>query len=122
MVHNNHGIIVSGQGRVESENIIIGDDTTISQFNLDSREDKKAIVAQAIQELLRALNEHSADIDNKEDVVEVVQKIDEEVKKQKPSKLTLEGLLSAIKNVVEPVTEVLQKVNLLKVAISTLFL
>jgi translation initiation factor 2B subunit (eIF-2B alpha/beta/delta family) len=78
----------------------------------------KADLAKAITDLLKAVESHRSQVADYDEVTEAVGKIAEEVKKEQPSKLTLKGLLSAVKESVSSVTEVVEKVGLLQKAIS----
>lgn len=114
-------MIVSG-GNVNADQIAVGDGAQAikSTYRLtDELEDRgKNDLAVAIRDLLKSLEAHKARISNYDEVTTAVEKITEEVKKEKPSKLTLKGLLSAVKESVSSVVEIVEKIGSLQKAIS----
>lgn len=121
MSQNNEGIIVSG-GTFSAGQIAVGQGAQAIQttYNLASelQAEGKVDLAQAITELIKVLEAHRPQVADYDEVTQAVQQIAEEVKKEQPSKLTLKGLLSALKESVGDVVEIVQKVGLLQKAIT----
>ena len=123
MSQDNEGIIVSG-GTFSADQVVVGKgaqaiQTTYnlaSEFQAEGKED----LAKAIKELLTSLEDHRHQIADYDEVSQAVQQIAEEVKKEQPSKLTLKGLLNAVKESVGSVVEIVQKVGLLQKAIAVI--
>lgn len=121
MSQNNEGIIVSG-GTLSAGQIAVGQGAQAIQttYNLASelQAEGKVDLAQAITELIKVLEAHRPQVADYDEVTQAVQQIAEEVKKEQPSKLTLKGLLSALKESVGDVVEIVQKVGFLQKAIA----
>jgi uncharacterized protein YqeY len=121
MSQNNEGIIISG-GNFSAGQVAVGKgaqaiQTTYnlaSEFQAEGKED----LAKAITELLTSLETHRPQVADYDEVSQAVQQIAEEVKKEQPSKLTLKGLLNAVKESVGSVVEIVEKVGLLQKAIA----
>jgi uncharacterized protein YqeY len=120
MNQNNEGIIVSG-GTFSAGQVAVGKGAQAIQttYNLaiEFQAEGKTDLAQAMTALLTALEVHRPQIADYDEVSQAVQQIAEEVKKETPSKLTLKGLLSAVKESVGSVVEIVEKVGLLQKAI-----
>lgn len=123
MAEHNEGIIITG-GSFTAEQVATGQNAqaikTVYTIADELRNTNKEQVAVALEDLLKAIQAHSDSITDEPEVVQAVQQIAEEVKKEKPSKLTLKSLLDGIKQVVEPLTDVVQKVVTLRGAIALL--
>lgn len=120
MNQNNEGIIVSG-GTFSAGQVAVGKGAQAIQttYNLASefQSEGKTDLVQAMTALLTALETHRPQIADYDEVSQAVQQIAEEVKKETPSKLTLKGLLGAVKESVGSVVEIVEKVGLLQKAI-----
>jgi uncharacterized protein YqeY len=121
MSQNNEGVIVSG-GNFNAGQVAVGKgaqaiQTTYSLANEFQSEGKEDL-AKAITELLTSLESHRPQIADYDEVSQAVQQVAEEVKKEQPSKLTLKGLLNAVKESVGSVVEIVEKVGLLQKAIA----
>lgn len=119
----NQGIYVSG-GSLNSEQIVIGDNASVSKSIVDSTErlyelDQES-VAEAIKALVEAIQDNSNNLANTKEILGIVESIAEEVVKDKPNKLTLQAMLDALKKVVDPFTAIVQKLTTLKGAIAAL--
>jgi hypothetical protein len=123
MSQNNEGIIVSG-GNFSAGQVVVGKGAQAIQttYNLanEFQSEGKEDLAKAITDLLTSLETHRLQIANYDEVSQVVQQIAEEVKKEQPSKLTLKGLLNAVKESVGSVVEIVEKVGLLQKAIAVI--
>jgi translation initiation factor 2B subunit (eIF-2B alpha/beta/delta family) len=121
MSGHNEGINVSG-GSLNAGQIAVGLGAQAIQntYNLANQleESGKSEVAQAITELLKALEADSNKVTDKEEVTQAVQQVAEEVQKEKPNKFTLKGLLSTLKESVGSVAEIAEKVTILQKAIA----
>lgn len=118
---NNEGMIVSG-GSIHAEQIAVGEGAQAikTTYGLtDELENQgKEDLAAAIRELLKSLEANKAKISDYGDITDAVEKITEEVKKEKPSKLALKGLLNAVKESVGSVVEIVEKIGSLQKAIA----
>lgn len=121
MNSNNDGIIISG-GSFNAEQVAVGQGAQAikTTYNLarELENDSQQELAQAIKELLQALEAHQPDIDDYDEVSQAVQQITEEVQKEQPSKLTLKALLNGVKESVGSIVEIVEKVSLLQKAIA----
>ena len=102
--------VAVGQGAQAIQNIY----NIASQLKAGGKEE----VAQAITELLKALEANSNRISDKEEIAQTVQQVAEEAQKEKPNKLTLKGLLGGLKDSIGFVTEITEKIAVLKKAIA----
>ena len=120
MKSGNEGIYISG-GSLNADQIAVGKGSTAIKNiygSVQSLEDSgKQDVATAVRDLITVLEQCSDQIKDKQEIIEAIQQVAEEADKESPSKVSLKGLLSGIKNVVDPITEVAQKVTALRVAI-----
>jgi len=118
---NNKGMIVSG-GSVNADQIAVGEGAqaikTTYRLTDELENQGKKDLAIAIRELVQSLEANKSQISDYDDVTDAVEKITEEVKKEKPSKLTLKGLLGAVKESVGSVVEIVEKIGSLQKAIS----
>ncbi|MGI0494900.1 hypothetical protein ACN4EG_24210 [Alkalinema pantanalense CENA528] len=123
MTENNQGIVVTG-GSLTGGSIAVGQNAQAIQtvYNLasDLQAEGKPDIAQALKDLLQAIEIHGADLEDREELTQVVQQIAEELKKEKPSKITLKGLLGGVKDAVGTVVEIAEKVGALQGAIGLL--
>jgi uncharacterized protein YqeY len=122
MSQNNEGIIVSGGNFIGAGQVAVGKGAQAIQttYNLASefQSEGKEDLAKAITELLTSLETHRPQVADYDEVSQAVKQIAEEVKKEQPSKLTLKGLLNAVKESVGSVVEIVEKVGLLQKAIA----
>lgn len=121
MSQNNEGIIVS-DSTFSAGQVTVGKGAQAIQttYNLASelQSEGKEDLAKAITELLTSLEAHRPQISDYDEVSQTVQHIAEEAKKEQPSRLTLKGLLSAVKGSVGSIVEIVEKVGLLQKAIA----
>lgn len=121
MSGHNEGINISG-GSLNAGQIAVGRGAQAIQntYNLANQleEAGKSEVAQAITELLKALEANSNKVADKEEVTQAVQQVAEEVQKEKPNKFTLKGLLSSLKESLGSVAEIAGQVTVLQKAIA----
>jgi hypothetical protein len=109
MNQNNEGIIVSG-GSFNANQVSVGHNSQAIQATYTIADDLKRSgkdeVAAALRALLKALGDHGSKVTSLDEVVQAVQQIAEETKKEKPNKITLKSLLDGIRDVVKPVAEI----------------
>lgn len=120
MNQHNEGIIVSG-GTFTGEQVAVGKasqaiKTTYNLANEFEAEGKESL-AKALADLLTSIEVHRLQLADYDEVSQAVQQIAEEAKKENPSKLTLKGLLNAVKESVSSVVDIVEKVGLLRKAI-----
>jgi translation initiation factor 2B subunit (eIF-2B alpha/beta/delta family) len=117
----NEGFVVSGNGSVNATNIAVGSNAEIIHNVYNQAESLKEAgkddIGTAITEILKIL-ENNSDIPNKETAIQEVQVITEEVKKDKPNKYTLKGLLDSLQESLGSVTDIAGKVVTLRQAIA----
>ncbi|HSM84342.1 MAG TPA: hypothetical protein VLS96_21815 [Nodosilinea sp.] len=122
MSKGNEGINISG-GSINASQIVVGRDARSTQTTYNITGQQHAIaneVAAAIADLLAAVEDHSDKISNKEEAVQVIQRVAEESQKENPDKFTLKGLLSALKESLGSVVEIGEKGNLLQKVIAAM--
>ena len=121
MGEGNEGIIVSG-GTIHGKQITVGRGAQAIQttycFANDLREDGKEQLADALTELLSSIEAHKAQIADYDEVLNAVQQIAHEAKKNEPSKLTLKGLLGAVKESVSSIADIVEKIGALRKAVT----
>jgi hypothetical protein len=117
----NKGIQVSG-GQITAGAIAAGDraiaiaDRTRNELTGGPLEE----IADKLAELTRELQENAAQLDDAEDLLESTTRIAEELKKEKPSKTTIRGILGAITEGAKSVTTVTIAVTALEQAVAAL--
>jgi hypothetical protein len=121
MSEYNEGIHISG-GSLSAGQIVVGRSAQAIQntHNIANQlgESDKSEVAEAIIELLKVIEASRNEIIDKEEAIQVVQQVAEEVQKEKLNKFTLKGLLSTLKESVGSVAEIAEKVTILQKAIA----
>ena len=121
MSGHNEGINISG-GSLSAGQIVVGRGAQALQntYNLANQlgESGKNEVAQAITDLMKALEANSDQVVDKEEVTQAVQQVAEEVQKEKPNKFTLKGLLHSLKESLGSISEIAEKVAVLQKAIA----
>lgn len=122
MSQDNYGISVSDNGKLDVNQVAVGQGAQAIQniYNSASKlqASGKEEIAQAITELLEALETHKHDISDEEEVTQAVQQVVEETQKENPNKLTLKRLLSSLKESLGSVVEVAEKITALQKAIA----
>lgn len=123
MSQSNEGIQITG-GSFNANQVAVGRGAKAIQntYNLANQleESGKGEVAQAITELLKALEAHSDQVADKEEVTQAVEQVAEEVQKEKPNKFTLKGLLSSLKESLGSVVEIAEKVTVLQKVVAVM--
>jgi hypothetical protein len=115
----NEGIVQSG-GTINAGNLAIGRNAVANQtHNADSGALEE--VRNQLASLMDALQKHAQEIPNSAEVMQSAHTAQEELSKDKPSRLTLRSLLSGIAESVKSVTTVAAAVEALKVAVTALF-
>lgn len=108
MVEHNEGIIVTG-GSFNAGQVSVGRNSQAVQITYAIADELKQAgkdeMAAALTGFMQALEQHAAKIREIEEIAGAVKQIAEESKKEKPSKLTIKGLLEGLKGVVTPVAE-----------------
>lgn len=121
MSKNNEGIIVSG-GAFNAGQVSVGKGAQAVQntYNLASELhlDGESDLAQAITELIKAVEKYRSQLNNYDELTQNVQQVAEEIKKEQPNKFTLKGLLDSIKESIGSTVEILDKVKLLQKSIA----
>jgi translation initiation factor 2B subunit (eIF-2B alpha/beta/delta family) len=121
MAQKNQGIIISG-GTFNAEQVAIGKGAQaiqhIQTLTDAMKTDGKVDLAQTITDFLEVIENHKEELSDYDELLQAIQQIIEEVKKDKPNKLTLKGLLAAIKESVGSVAEIFENVNLLQNSIA----
>ena len=117
---NNTNVVGSGNNTNHS-----GDVSEGAQVNQDadsstnqSLNQNKVVLNQAIQDLIATIDTHQSQVGDYKGAIEAVKQINEEANKEKPNKFTLQGALDAVKSSVGSIVEILEKVDLLRKAIT----
>lgn len=121
MSERNEGIIIHG-GKFRADQVSVGKNSqayqNIYRSVTDLESSGKNEVAQAIAELVEAIETHKEKLQELDELMEVVKQIAEESCKDNPNKLTLKGLLNTVKDVVTPVAEISAKIFTLQQILS----
>lgn len=121
MSETNQGIIVSG-GSFNAGQIAIGDHAQAIQntYNLANafQDEGKDELASSLKDLLAAIEAHRDILNDYDEISNAIHQIAEETKKDKPSKISLKGLLDGVKDSVGTVADIAQKVGVLQKAIA----
>jgi uncharacterized radical SAM superfamily protein len=117
----NEGIVISG-GSFNAGQVAVGRNSQAIQhtYDLTNRlvEAGKGEVAQAIHELLEAIETRSCQVLVADEAVQTVQQIAEEVQKEKPNKFTIKGMLTSLKETLGSVADIADKLHILQQAIA----
>lgn len=120
-MEKNEGIVVSG-GSFQAEQVAVGRNAQAIQhtYNLTKQltDVGKDEIAEAIHQLLEAIEAQNCETSLEKESVQTVQKITEEVQKEEPNKFTLKGMLSSLQETLGSITEIASKLNILKKAIA----
>lgn len=103
---NNHGIIVSGHGTMTGRNIVVGRESKIVEQNYGSAENALAEIDQQIEKLVQLIHKHQKEIGNADDIIDSAKTVSAELKKDKPNKMTINGITEIISKSVATVKEV----------------
>jgi hypothetical protein len=117
-VRNNQGVIVSG-GSFTATNVATGTGASIHTSAAASPE--LDAVREQLAALMKALDEHAQALHNPDEVKQSAQVIAEELKKPKPNRITLTGVLSGIADSVKSVSVLATAAEGLKIALAALF-
>jgi hypothetical protein len=106
----NRGIIVTGQGQLHADAVAAGDhaQAIVNKAHGDIAAAHGEDLAQKLDELMAALRAHSAELEAPEEVLESTAKLAEELKAEKPNKLTVNAILGGIVSAAQSVGAVAQ--------------
>ncbi len=118
MTERNEGISISG-GDVRIDGQVAvgrGARAIMNTYDISDRlrTSGDTAVAQALTDLLEALEIHRNSISGKAEVAETIQQIAEETQKEKPNKITVQGLLAGLTQSLGSVVEIAEKISVLK--------
>jgi translation initiation factor 2B subunit (eIF-2B alpha/beta/delta family) len=119
MGRRNEGIIQSG-GHFRAGSVAVGRGATQIVGAPAGSAQEKDQAAAAINDFLKALEVHAAKLKELDELTQTVQQLAEEVRKERPNKLTLKALLEGIKGVVLPVSEMVPAFTTLTRAVMSL--
>lgn len=118
-VPRNEGVIVSG-GSLTATNIATGRGAAIYTSAGAASPQLKAVQDQ-LASLMKALDEHAQALQNPDEVRQSAQVVAAELKKPKPNRITLNGVLSGIAESVKSVSVLAAAAEALKIALAALF-
>jgi hypothetical protein len=113
----NYGIITGKDSSLKSDNIAVGHGATISNV-ISNGDTDKAVLEAKMNELVKLLNDHQAEIENPEELIESTKIVSAELKKEKPNKTLVNSIMETIKSSVS----VLKDVAALATTVHTLIL
>ncbi|MGB0125153.1 MAG: hypothetical protein WA419_11950 [Silvibacterium sp.] len=116
---NNQGVIVSG-GSFTATNVATGTGAAIHTSAAASSPELDAVREQ-LAALMKALDDHAQALQNPAEVKQSAQVIAEELKKPKPNRITLNGVLGGIAQSVKSVSVLATAAEALKIALAALF-
>ncbi|ESA32021.1 hypothetical protein N836_28110 [Leptolyngbya sp. Heron Island J] len=131
MASENHGFIISGDAKINIGNVAVGKGAKVenSQSEIHSASENAGKSAQedfeaALQELVAAIELHQSAIQDKDDIIQLIQTLSEEVHKgtqmEKPNKFTLKALFREVKESLGSVVEITGQIGNLQTAINAL--
>ena len=131
MTSENHGFIISGDAKVNIGNVAVGKGAKVenSQAEINEVSSNAEPSAQenfdtAVKALVEAVELHQTAIQDKEEIIQLIQTLAEEVHKgaqaEKPNKFTLKALFREVKDSLGAVVEITGQVGALQTAINAL--
>jgi hypothetical protein len=117
-VHN-EGVIVQG-GSLTATNMATGRGAIVNAGDGGASAELQA-ARQQLAALLQALDEHARALHNPDEVKQSAQLLAEELKKDKPNRVTLSGVLGGIAESVKSVSVLATAAEGLKLALAALF-
>lgn len=118
-VNNNQGVMVSG-GSFTATNVVAGTGASIHTSAVAPSPELDAVREQ-LAALMKALDDHAQTLQNPAEVKQSAQVIAEELKKPKPNRITLNGVLGGIAQSVKSVSVLAAAAEGLKIALAALF-
>lgn len=118
-VRNNQGVIVSG-GTFSATNVATGNKAAVYTSQPSASPELKAVQEQ-LAILMKTLEEHGQALHNTDEVKQSAQVIAQELKKEKPNRITLTGVLAGISESVKSVSVLATAAEALKIALAALF-
>lgn len=123
MVHGdqNEGIILQG-GSIQADQIAVGRNAQAIK-TIDAASDSLAQkglqeIQEKLQQLVKALEQNGNALDNQSEILDSTAVVAEELKKDKPNKLTLNAMLEGIAQGVKSVSTIATAVEALKQVIT----
>jgi precorrin-2 methylase len=115
----NKGINVAGNASVTAGAIAVGDNARAHARDVQVQVAGTATeeAAQRLAELVDALQRHAAGVEGADDLLESTIAVGDELRKEKPNRTTIKGILSAIAEAATSVTAVTAAVTALRVAL-----
>ncbi|MEU4424105.1 hypothetical protein AB0F81_26045 [Actinoplanes sp. NPDC024001] len=118
----NEGIIVTG-GRIDAGALAVGRgaraEQVVHQAATDLAARGQAELAQALEELIRRIDEHAAQLANAGELKESAQVVAEELTRDEPNRTTVTGVLAGIAESVKSVAGVAAAAQALVQAVAT---
>lgn len=128
MGSTNYGIQISGRGNLQGENIAVGENASISLDSPSSHDSKEQEAMEsfdsAINILIKTVENEQCLIENKDEIIELINDLREMVEKRNSTKKTNESKLKiifqGIKDTLEPATAITGQITILAKAIKVL--
>jgi uncharacterized protein YqeY len=117
----NEGIIVTG-GTVTADQIAVGHKARAVKKSIGAVGDRgRDEVAQALEELVRVLQAHAAQLDDAEELLDASRTVADELAKEKPNKRTVGAVLASIGEAAGNLVSVVSAVDRLAAVAATVF-
>jgi len=116
---NNQGVVISG-GSFTATNVATGAGAAIHTTAAGTTAELD-VVREQLAALIKALDDHAHSLENSEEVKQSANLIAEELKKPKPNRITLSGILGGITESVKSVSVLATAAEGVKIALAALF-
>jgi uncharacterized protein YqeY len=117
----NEGIIVTG-GTVSADQIAVGRNARAVKKSIGAVQDKgRDEVAEALEALVAVLQEHAAQLDDVEELLDATRTVADELAKEKPNKRTVGAVLASIGDAARNLVSVVSAVDRLGAVAAAVF-
>ena len=90
----NKGIYVDGRGKIQARDIVVGDGSSIVNYQSSDSQTLEA----KMQELIQLMHVHRAELSNPDELIESVELVNSELQKEKPNKITVKSIWDTIRS------------------------
>ena len=121
MGSSNHGIIVSGPGRIEAGAIAAGPNARASgslAHAPELRDDRLEAVRRELDALRRAISEHGADLPQADELRGAAEQVGKEIGAERPNRISVNALLNGIVEGAKSVSAVATAASAVKAAVA----
>lgn len=118
-------INVSGKGAINAKIIAVGNRAIAhggtDYFNSESRDQSILEITAKIEELKNALIQRQSEIKDSEALIDVTERVVNELKQSKPNRITLKGLMSVVVDETKNVLDISQSAETILSSLLSLF-